>query len=141
MSQLSSGEMYRFISDLSVAISGYHDLAGVRMFLIRIPDDTVSRLTEIADSQGMPFNDYLAEMLEQAVRAHKLDCSLKETVDLYERTMTEREAAEEAGRAEGPPISEAFERMLASKLGPEPRESEEREMLFRFLSELSKTPS
>ncbi len=54
------------------------------MFLIRIPDDTVNKLANIADSQERSFAEYLTEILEQAARAHELGCSLRETVDLYE---------------------------------------------------------
>ncbi|MDH5689651.1 MAG: hypothetical protein OEZ48_17515 [Candidatus Bathyarchaeota archaeon] len=106
------------------------------MFLIRIPDDTVNRLTSIADSQGRSFNEYLAEILEQAVRAHELGCSLKETVDLYERTEVKKEAAEEVELIEEPSIEDMVERTLA-KLKPKITESEEHRMLSTFLSQAS----
>ena len=43
-----------------------------------------------------------------------MNCTLKEMVDLYERTMTKKEIAEEAERMEEPSISEVFKR-TASK--------------------------
>jgi len=106
------------------------------MFLIRIPDDTVNRLTSIADSQGRSFNEYLAEILGQAARAHELGCSLKETVDLYERTMTKKEAAEEVESVEEQSIEDMVERTIA-KLRPEITKSEEYKMLSGFFSEIT----
>ena len=111
------------------------------MFLIRVPDDTVNRLMSVADSQRRSFSEYLTEILKQDVRAHELGCSLKETVDLYKRTMTGKEAAEEAERVEEPSIDKVFERILASKLRPKLSDSKERRMLSSFLSEISKKPS
>ena len=67
-----------------------------------------------------------------------MDCSLKETVELYEKTMTKKEATEEVEVVEEPLIDEVFERMLASKLRPDILESEEYGMLSRFVSQLSK---
>jgi DNA-binding transcriptional MerR regulator len=107
------------------------------MFLIRIPDDTVNKLTSIADSQGRSFNEYLAEILEQAVRAHELGCSLKEIVDLYERTAMKKEPAEEVELIEEPSIEDTFERTLA-KLRPEITKSEEYKMLSGFVSEITR---
>ena len=106
------------------------------MFLIRIPDDTVNRLTSIADSQGRSFNEYLAEILGQAARAHELGCYLKETVDLYERTVVKKEPAEEVELIEEPSVENMFERTLA-KLGPEITKSEEYKMLSGFFSEIT----
>ena len=80
------------------------------MFLIRIPDDTVNRLTSIADSQGRSFNQYLAEILERAVTAQEFGCSLKETVDLYERTVVKKEAAEGIELIEEPTFLKQFPR-------------------------------
>jgi len=105
------------------------------LMLIQLPDDLVNELMEISDSQGKPSSVYLTEILKQAVRAHKLNCSLKETIDLYNRTIIKKEAAEEAKRVEQPSIDEMFERTLA-KLKPEITESEEHKMLSRFVRQL-----
>ncbi|MDH5688872.1 MAG: hypothetical protein OEZ48_13555 [Candidatus Bathyarchaeota archaeon] len=105
------------------------------MFLIRVPDDTVNRLKEIANSQQGSCSDYLAEILEQAVRAHELGCSVKDAVDLYERTVKGK-TTQEAEQVEEPSVPELFERMHESKLRPDMGESEERKMLSKFLSEL-----
>jgi len=104
--------------------------------LIRLPDDLFSKLTEVSDSLGKDFSGYLTEILEQAVRAYEFSCSLKDTVDLYERTVKEKKPAEEAELVEAPSVPEVLERMLASKLRPE-SESEERKILLKFLSQLS----
>ena len=106
------------------------------MFLIRVPDDTINRLMSIADSQGKSFTEHLTEILEQAARANELNCSLKETVDLYERTVIKKEAAEEVELIQEPSTENMFERTLA-KLRPDIRESEEHKTLSRFISELS----
>ena len=110
------------------------------VFLIRVPNDTVSKLMEIANSQGMSFSDYLAEILEQTVRVHDLNCSLKDTVDFYERTITKKETAEEVEVAREPSIDKLFEKTL-TKLRPEISESEEHKMLSSFISQLSKKES
>ena len=47
-----------------------------------------------------------------------MGCSLKETVDLYERTVAKKEAAEEVELIEEPSIENTFEWTLA-KLRPE----------------------
>ena len=54
------------------------------MFLIRVPDDAISRLLDIAKSQGRSLSDYSAEISDHAIRAHELSCSSKDTIDLYE---------------------------------------------------------
>ena len=108
------------------------------MILIRLPDDLVNELMETSDSQGKPFSVYLTDILEQAIRAHNLHCSLKETVDLYERVIIKREAAEEAERVEEPSIDEVFERTLA-KLTPDVSEPEEHKMLSRFVRQLPRS--
>ena len=108
--------------------------------LIRLPDGLFNRLIGVCDSLGKDFSVYLTEILEQAVRAHELNCSLKETVDLYERTVKEKETAEEAELVEAPSVPEVFERMLASKLGPQLSESEEHKMLSKFISEMEAKP-
>ncbi|NIM46204.1 MAG: hypothetical protein GTO54_11380, partial [Nitrososphaeria archaeon] len=72
-----------------------------------------------------------------AVRAHELGCSLKDAVDLYERTVKERKTPEESELVEAPSVAEVFERMLESKLRPDIGESEERKMHSEFVSQLS----
>ncbi len=94
------------------------------MMLIRLPADLVNELVEISDSHGKPFSVYLTDRLFKDVRAHELNCSLKET-------------NEEAERVEEPSIDAFFERALA-KLRPEISESEERRMLSTFLSQIPK---
>jgi len=54
------------------------------MFLIRVPDDAISRLLDIAKSEGRSPSDYSAEISDHAIRAHELSCSPKDTIDLYE---------------------------------------------------------
>jgi len=110
------------------------------LILIRLPDDLVNELMETSDGQGKPFSVYLTEILEQAIRAHNLNCSLKETVDLYERTIIKKEAAEEAEaeRTEEPSTDEIFERTFA-KLTADITESEEHKMLSRFLYQLPRS--
>ena len=66
---------------------------------------------------------------------------MKETVELYEKTITKKEATEEVEVVEEPSIDEVLERMLASKLRPDIAESEEYRMLSRFVSQLSKKES
>jgi len=90
----------------------------------------------IADSQGRSFTEYLTEILEQAARANELNCSLKETLDLYERTMIRKEAAEEVELNEEPSIENMFERTLA-QLKPKITESEEYKVLSGFISEIT----
>ena len=114
------------------------------MRLIRVPDDLVSRLMIASNRRGEPLMQYITEILEQAVRAHELNSSLKEIVDSYEKEVVQKEASglEEAERVEESSVREVFERLLAEKLGPRIEEktslvSEEREMLERFLSKLS----
>lgn len=106
------------------------------MMLIRAPDEIVKKLIEISGTQQRSFTEYVTEILEQATRASHLNCSLKEIVDFYERQTTK-----ETEQVEESPVGEVFERLLASKLSPEIKAkfkiSEEREMLSRFLSELS----
>ena len=66
----------------------------LKMKLIRVPDDLVDRLVGASNSQGKSLLDYIAEIFEQALRAHELDCSLKETVDSYERIAMQNEEKE-----------------------------------------------
>lgn len=105
------------------------------MMLIRLPDELFNRVAEVSESLGKSIGDYLTEILEQAVR-HELGCSLKDAVDLYERTVKEKKTPGEAELVEAPSVPEVFERMLESKLRPDIGKSEERRMLSRFLSEL-----
>ena len=114
------------------------------MRLIRVPDDLVDKLMNASNRRGEPFTQYFMAILEQAVRAHELNSSLKEIVDSYEKEVAQNEASrlEEAERLEESSVREVFERLLAEKLGPKMEEktslvSEEREMLERFLSQLS----
>lgn len=114
------------------------------MRLIRVPDDLVSRLMIASNRRGEPLIRYVTEILEQAVREDELDSTIKETVDSYEKEDEQREASrlEGAERVEESSVHEVFERLLAEKLGPKIEEktglaSEEREMLERFLSQLS----
>jgi predicted DNA-binding protein len=111
------------------------------MMLIRLPDELFNRVPEISENLGKSIGDYLTELLEQAVRAHELGCSLKDAVDLYERTVKERKTPEESELVEAPSVAEVFERMLAPRLRPELSECEESKMLSRFISQLSKKPS
>jgi len=106
------------------------------MMLIRLPDELFDRVAEISENLGKSIGDYLTELLEEAVRAHELGCSLRDAVDLYERTVKEKKAPEKAELVEAPSVPEVFERMLESKLRPDIGESEERKMLLKFLSEL-----
>jgi hypothetical protein len=57
------------------------------------------------------------------------------TMQKEEREMEERK--EETEQLEELSIDKVFERMLASKLRPELRESEEYKMLSRFISEIT----
>ena len=108
------------------------------MLLIRVPDEIVNKLIDVANSQGKPLSDYVAEIFGQANRAHELNCSLKDTVDLYERTIIKKETAGEVEPVEEPSIDKVFERTLA-KLRPEMSESQEHRMLDSFLSHLSRS--
>ena len=107
--------------------------------LIRLPDELFNGVAEISLKLGKSIGDYLTELLEQAVRAHELGCSLKDAVDLYERTVKEKKTPEEAELVEAPSVPEVFERMLESKLRRDTGESEERKMLSEFLSQLSES--
>jgi len=114
------------------------------MRLIRVPDDLVNKLMTASNRRGEPFIRYVTEILEQAVRADELDSSIKEMVNSYAKEAVKKEASrlEEAERVEESTVREVFERLLAEKLGPKIEEktslaSEEREMLERFLSQLS----
>ncbi len=62
------------------------------MKLIRVPADLVSKLSEASNREGKPFFNYIIEALEQAVRAHELDGSLKEIVDFYNLMMIQKDA-------------------------------------------------
>jgi len=106
------------------------------MMLISVRDDLIKKLMEASNSLGKPISEYLNELLEQALRAHELNCSLKETVDLYERTIIKKEAAKETERAEEPSIDKVFERAIA-KLKPDISKSEEYKILPKFLSQIS----
>jgi len=105
------------------------------MMLINVRDDLIKKLMEASNSLGKPISDYLNELFEQALRAHSLNCSLKETIDLYERTIIKKEAATETERVEEPAIDKVFERAL-TKLKPEISKSEEYKMLSKFLSQI-----
>ena len=106
------------------------------MMLISVRDDLIKKLMEASNSLGKPISEYLNELLEQALRAHELNCSLKETVDLYESTIIKKEAAKETKRAEEPSIDKVFERAIA-KLKPDISKSEEYKILPKFLSQIS----
>ena len=108
------------------------------MVLISVRDDLVKRLMEVSSSLGKSISDYVNEVFEQAVRAHELKCGLKETVDVYEKTIIKKGGAEEADRLEEPSTEEIFQR-AALRLRPEIGESDERKMLIGFLCELSET--
>lgn len=60
--------------------------------LVRVYSDLVTKLNEVSNREGVSFLDYINSALEQAVRAHKMGCSLKEIVDFYELMMMQREA-------------------------------------------------
>ena len=62
------------------------------MKLIRVPEDLVTRLNEAANLDGEPFLEYVIEALEQAVRAHQMDRSIKQVVDFYEFMMMQKDA-------------------------------------------------
>jgi len=62
------------------------------MKLIRAPDELVSRLGEASNREGKAFFDYITELLEQAVRAHEMNSSLKEIVDFYRLMMMQKDA-------------------------------------------------
>ncbi|MDH5441357.1 MAG: hypothetical protein OEY31_12215, partial [Candidatus Bathyarchaeota archaeon] len=62
------------------------------MKLIRVPDDLVTRLNEAANLDGEPFLEYITEALEQAIRAHEMDRSIKQVVDFYEFMMMQKDA-------------------------------------------------
>lgn len=62
------------------------------MKLIRAPEELVSKLNEASNREGKPFLGYIIEALEQAVRAHEMNCSIKEIVDFYELMMMQKEA-------------------------------------------------
>ena len=52
--------------------------------LIAVPGELVRELSEVANRAGVPFYDFTAEALEQAVRASRMKRNLREIVDLYE---------------------------------------------------------
>jgi len=60
--------------------------------LVPAPEDLFSKLSEAANIAGKPFSSYVAEALEQVVRAHEMNRSLKEIVDFYELMMMQKEA-------------------------------------------------
>lgn len=62
------------------------------MKLIRVPEDLVTRLNEAANLDGEPFLEYITEALEQAIRAHEMDRSIKQVVDFYEFMMMQKDA-------------------------------------------------
>jgi len=103
---------------------------------IRLPEPLFNKVAEISESLGKSVSDCLTEMLEQAARAYELSCSLKDAVDLRERTMKEKKEVEEDEIVETPSVPEVFERMLASKLRPDIVECGEYERLSKFLSQL-----
>jgi len=52
--------------------------------LIAVPSELVRELNEVANRKGVPFYDYTAEALEQALRASRMKRILREIVDFYE---------------------------------------------------------
>ncbi len=62
------------------------------MKLIRAPEDLVSRLSEASNREGKSFIDFVTQALEQALRAHRMNRSLKEIVDFYKLIMMQKEA-------------------------------------------------
>lgn len=52
--------------------------------LIAVPGELVRELNEVANREGVPFYDYTAEALEQAVRASRMKRTVREIVDFYE---------------------------------------------------------
>lgn len=60
--------------------------------LVRVYSDLVASLNEASNREGVSFLDYINDALEQAVRAHRMNCPLKRIVDFYEIMMMQREA-------------------------------------------------
>lgn len=52
--------------------------------LINVPADLIAKLNKASNEAGKAFYEYIAENLEQALRAHNLGHPLKEIVDFYE---------------------------------------------------------
>ena len=87
--------------------------------------ETVKRLTEVSNALGKSINDFGNLISEQAIRAYQLNCGLKETVGIYDRTIKKEEVAEQTDWVEELSIDRAFERMLMSKLRPNTTQSVE----------------
>jgi len=60
--------------------------------LIPAPEELFSKLSEASNVAGKPFTSYVNEALEQAIRAHGLNRSLKDIVDFYQLMMMQKEA-------------------------------------------------
>ena len=60
--------------------------------LIIIPSHLVDRLKAIANRQSVSLSAFAAESLEQVLRAHEMDVSLREVVDVYRLTQIQRGA-------------------------------------------------
>jgi len=60
--------------------------------LIRAPGDLVLKFSEAAKRQGKTVYNYITEILEQALRAHRMKRSLEEIIDQYELLELHREA-------------------------------------------------
>ncbi len=82
-------------SDIFLASS----VGNLGMMLTGVPDD-LTRKMGVSNGQGKPIN----EVFQQAVRAHSLNCSLKETVDFHERTVIKKDGTEKAEELGEPSI-------------------------------------
>ena len=60
--------------------------------LIRVPADLLAKLNRASNEAGKAFYEYIAENLEQALRARNLGRPLKEIVDFYELMALQRTA-------------------------------------------------
>ena len=60
--------------------------------LIAVPSELVKALNEVANRAGVPFYEFTAEALEQAVKASRMKRTLREIVEFYELMDLQRTA-------------------------------------------------
>lgn len=61
--------------------------------LIVVPSSLVERLKTVATMQGIPLSKYIAEAMEETLRADGMGISLSEAVDLYHLMQVQRGAS------------------------------------------------
>ena len=106
------------------------------MTLVPVPDDLVNRLISASRNEQKSFNEYIREVLEQSIRAHKLNRSVKEIVDIYERRRMEKEAKTiiESTEHEATKRSNSVPVLESGSLRPQERITDE---MVRFTGDLS----